>query len=689
MSKILTTVLFVFLLRNNLPAQDFGCYDFNSGINYTRTMIADKAYKEGYSIFKEYIDSPLNDGYYEKYVFDRCENEIWLSIKGLVQVGKPIGRWKFLVYDYPYYYENGLKKKSTIHNGRVIVLEGDFSKGKQVGVWKEYSIDSNGDTNLWNLKEYEDGELNGKVITYYSDGTKDLVEHYENGKLNGKAIKYFSYGTEWRILYYKDGLIHGKHTEYSIDKITGEKYTSEIGYYIKGELDGQKIVFSCLPYDTLRLSEYRRGVKHGRFLYYNTGFELNYKFGKLDGRLVEYHDNGKLFYKMDFKNNLPYNLHIIKDSSGNILDENTLVHGTGKLNWYSPNGQLLSSFTYKDQMLSGEFICLYESGEIREKGMIYTDTSYNFKKPYRFSTTDDINIFTVRQLSFTKGTDTKIFNTDSTLSVHYYVKFSDSLNDEILIAENYWNDTFLGKTKYWKDLKFGEVKRFTKGKLVSKGNYKIIDENDTKKSVKDGVFTYYFSNGSVKAQISYKSDEIIGESKYFDEDGKLVRLHIVLENGVEFNVFNGDTVNYTDSLGRKQGKWISLSSHNEVCNQRLTYIQYYKNDKPVGVWKEFSYDGKEIREEVEWIDTNLTYVKYYYMNGYLESEGFMLNEIRKGIWKHYDPKNNFTKWEGEYVCGARNGIWTEYRKNGKIKKYLKYDDGVLIESSKKKTKLLE
>jgi len=50
------------------------------------------------------------------------------------------------------------------------------------------------------------------------------------------------------------------------------------------------------------------------------------------------------------------------------------------------------------------------------------------------------------------------------------------------------------------------------------------------------------------------------------------------------------------------------------------------------------------------------YVKNYYDNGVLQSEGTMKNGLPSGVWKYYDPYGNLNQ-VGEYVLGKRNGRW--------------------------------
>jgi antitoxin component YwqK of YwqJK toxin-antitoxin module len=115
-------------------------------------------------------------------------------------------------------------------------------------------------------------------------------------------------------------------------------------------------------------------------------------------------------------------------------------------------------------------------------------------------------------------------------------------------------------------------------------------------SVKDGFCKYFHPNGILKAEIEYSKGTEIGKSYFYNEIGELIRLNVKEKNGAQYNIFNSDTVNITDSLGRKQGKWISLSKFSKDCSITPTSTEYYIDDKPTGIWDSFGYDGSCTQE---------------------------------------------------------------------------------------------
>ena len=111
------------------------------------------------------------------------------------------------------------------------------------------------------------------------------------------------------------------------------------------------------------------------------------------------------------------------------------------------------------------------------------------------------------------------------------------------------------------------AKYYEDGKLAEEGKYKITKDSS---SQKDSIWNYYYKEGLLRASIFYNEGKIKGSSKYYDKIGKLRRIEIIENDGKHYNIFDGDTVNYTDKNGLKQGKWIgfpySFMSEKEFCD---------------------------------------------------------------------------------------------------------------------------
>ncbi|GEM_PF-1252476 len=598
------------------------------------TALEKAIYEVNWDNFK--LPPNVKDGYYKKYEFPKssCFREI--RMEGVVKNGVKEGLWKLYLSKETYYY-------------------GNFKNGEKQGVWKAMHINKQGDS------------------ICYAEIT------FKNNLYDGIAKYYFPNGKLKKTISYQNGLINGQEVEYFYNDTTEVNYIKELKEYSNGKLNGKYLIYQYhSPNDTLAYGNYSHGKKNGRFIYYQNGEKIivDYVNDKVEGKLFKYYNNGVLAYELDYRNNLPYNLIQINDTSGNRIEANTLIEGTGKLNCYYDNGLLFSSFEYKNQLIAGKFCRYYESGVVMEEGFLYTNKVKSYKKTKPIEKCIDLNLFSAWQLNFTTCTNFTNFNIDGSIRYKLQSSFNDSIGENIFICENYKNSKLLSKEYLWRGLEFGRVNNFyDNGMLKNTGNYIIINKDSIKISVKNGVFKYYYPNGFLKAEINYKNGQEAGVSYFYDDSGNLKRTKVIKENGEIYNIYENDTVNRIDAEGRKQGKWIRLpySRNENNCYDIPDQIKYYKNDKSIGTWEYYGYYGKQ---QIVWQDSIHAYCKIWDDNGMLIEEGSMINEIRHGEWKEYHHKKGYLIFKGQYSCGKREGLWQEYNKNGKISKEIEFIDGV-------------
>jgi len=166
----------------------------------------------------------------------------------------------------------------------------------------------------------------------------------------------------------------------------------------------------------------------------------------------------------------------------------------------------------------------------------------------------------------------------------------------------------------------------------------------------------------------------------------------------EFKVFAGDTINYIDTNGIKQGLWYSFLKSGQIYDQK-----YYVNDKLHGEYKRYFTSG--ILKEEETFVNGIKHgpFKYNYGNGTIKEEGIYANNeingwhisyyssefgrkeregkfllgVEEGMWTHYDKQGNMSS-KGEYINGKPNGLWLEFDQDGTIVKKSTYDAGIII-----------
>lgn len=625
------SVIFFFLLLSNISfCQDFGCYDISESSQGAYTKLHSNTRSLSYINWNEYSLKPnAIDGYYKEFYFDQIKCTRKVKMEGIVRNGLKEGLWT-LGSTYAFY-------------------TGNFVNGKKDGLWTGHFIAVDGDSVCIAKVDFKNDLIDGKAEYYYSNGKISKTTNYQNDVKNGLDIEYFENDT------------------------TDVEYISEHQEYAGGKLDGKYLLFKRNdPTDTLEYGIFKEGLKNGRFVFNRTDkLIVDYIDGQVNGKFIKYYRNGILAFEMDYKNNLPYNLILTNDSSGNRIESMTLIEGNGTLNCYYDSGQLFSSFEYKDQLIHGYFIRYHKTGAIQEEGILHTNDKGNYGKSRPIEQFEDINLYSAWQLNFSSGTDYIVFSKDGSMKELVYSEYCESKKDTVTAIEVYQNDKLHKEKQLWKGLKYGqETTYYEDNQVESTGNHIIVNDSNTFESVKDGVFKYYYSNGQLKAEITFSRGVETGESYYFEDNGTLRRIKVNEDNGCVYNILNGDTVNRIDSRGKKQGKWISLpqSFNKNNCYFEPAQIKFYKDDNPIGTWKFFSYDGEDLIETLTWENSEIASYKKWYNYAGLREEGVMINQKEHGECNVYDTKRGYLKFSGEYNCGYREGVWREYKKNGKLKR---------------------
>ena len=86
-----------------------------------------------------------------------------------------------------YWYGDGDSPSSRT----VVITEGKFHNGVQEGEWIAFRLSNN---NILEKANYKDGELNGKIISYFDNGLKRFEGFYSNNQRNGLWIYYYENG---------------------------------------------------------------------------------------------------------------------------------------------------------------------------------------------------------------------------------------------------------------------------------------------------------------------------------------------------------------------------------------------------------------------------------------------------------------------------------------------------------------
>jgi antitoxin component YwqK of YwqJK toxin-antitoxin module len=204
-----------------------------------------------------------------------------------------------------------------------------FNDGLPDGKWETYRY-----SKLYEKRNYKNGKLDGKVITYGTDGKTVIAESTSsNGKRNGRYTSYYSNGKLEKEQEFKDGKENGYLRTYDQDgKIKWDCF------YDDGEMQGQQVQLFVSSLDGY---------------YVKTS---NYNHGVLVGDYSEIYENGKLRLKGQYDNTgKKTGLWVTGEKDGSITDESEYKNDmlNGKQKSFFVDHTVSKIQTYKDDKLNG------------------------------------------------------------------------------------------------------------------------------------------------------------------------------------------------------------------------------------------------------------------------------------------------------------------------------------------------
>ena len=173
------------------------------------------------------------------------------------------------------------------YNNKRIRYEGEFNNGKEIGVFKYYSILSSkhptiikkfqNNSELASLSYYTvDGVLEsegtmegknrvGKWVYFYPEGEIMIEENYSNGALNGTYKSYYKTGKITEIINYKNGILHGSSKRYA----DNGNLLDDLNYE-EGKLNGLANYYT-VEGKIMYKGNYENDVKVGEWEFYDNG----------------------------------------------------------------------------------------------------------------------------------------------------------------------------------------------------------------------------------------------------------------------------------------------------------------------------------------------------------------------------------------------------------------------------------
>lgn len=379
-----------------------------------------------------------------------------------------------------------------------------------------------------------------------------------------------------------------------------------------------------------------------------------------EGEWVSYHSNGKIKSKGNWIANKLNGPWFFYNSKGILVKEEQYFQNqkNGKSINYDSLGLLKKSTDYKNDEKHGFEILKFENTN-------QTQFEYNYFKNNKHGLSREYdssgNLITL--ITYDMGIITKkeeINRYDSDLKKHGVWKtFYD--NNKIKTKQTFFHGELSGSTKLYnskgavtlvekskKEANTKTIKDIKISKAKNKEGYTIKGIINNK--IRNGLFKVYDEKNKVIKNEFYKNDTIVF-SGYVDSLGNKDGLWIYYyKNGSEKTVGH-----YKNN--KKIGEWVFYYK-----NKNIEQKGSYNNGKPEGKWV-WWYDNEKIRRKEEYykgkINGNVT---EYDSLGILISEGNYINGIKEGAWKYI---YNDYKEEGFFADGMKTGKWKSQYVNGK------------------------
>lgn len=188
----------------------------------------------------------------------------------------------------------------------------------------------------------------------------------------------------------------------------------------------------------------------------------------------------------------------------------------------------------------------------------------------------------------------------------------------------------------------------------------LIYTGQFKDDIPVGTFTYFFGDGTKKAELTY-SEKHIGEASVinYHQNGHIMAMGM-----------------YLNQL--RHGAWVFFDElENRICEEQ------YNNGEKTGVWKTYYIDGN-INEEVSYAKDkkNGPWIQYF-TDGVVKVQGNYVNGLLEGEIQYYHP-NGAVRIVGSYIHNFKEGNWKFFDEEGALVKEQKYVKGVLLPDAKEK-----
>ena len=429
-----------------------------------------------------------------------------------------------------------------------------------------------------------------------------------NGKPEGIWTSYDQFGKKMTEVPFANGEANGrvKYFGYAYPKNESEDY-----YYEYGDDFGLDSFPTKRKYYLNVVADFKNGFLDGKEIEYNwygdVVSEFNYVEGRRDGPGIE--RNAIAFTKSYFQNGM---------LDGYVQTYLTLPQR---------DSILLFDLNFQDGMLQGESKSYHTNGKISKRGFFLNGDPIEDYEAF-----DSLGVkYHYVKFKYSFPVEEKIWE-ENELSVRYLFNWEDSIYFE---PSDITTSQSLEEVMY--DLGFG----YEYMEQPYYGRPSLVDKTGIKYHM-----TKYYPNDTIARDGAMDRGRKVGCWKYFSYEGKPLYEVDYFDTLVKLN----DSIEFFS-----RGVYTELNAQGKVLSESYIIEKSEKYDCSHS-------DHYEIRQfHTIWEDNDSThrmngYVRNYYDNGTLQSEGEMKDGLPTGFWKYYDPFGKLNKY-GQYTLGKRDGRW--------------------------------
>lgn len=408
-----------------------------------------------------------------------------------------------------------------------------------------------------------------------------------------RKIQSTTYGT------YVNGLQSGAWTKKSKRKGS----VISIKNYEKGLLHGRSLEYDeetadkwsdCLEIADKSIVKKTGLFRRGR--YYLSSSE-NYTNGEWDGEQRDYYCNGRLQSSIRYKDG--------------YLD--------GKYEMYREDGSLQKQMNYKNGWLDGEYLEWSSSRKIRFRAFYEEGIPAGEFKMYHFN--GNILYSGITENGFKKGEWITGFE-DGTVKMNEQFELTDSVyfdtNKLISLSGIRWptDFSFVNNTCFSRQY-------YPNSQLASEG--KIVREE------RNGIWKFYDEGGNLLSKIDYTPGFILQKNKISNTDS--------LNYYGYYESWYANGQKKCEAFVMDETSVYNCYQQINIAVQDLYYINYWD------------------KHNVQTVNSKYGSVKSFHLStGKTESEGEIVNGLRNGYWRFYDPDGKLSS-VGNYSNGIKEGRW--------------------------------